>query len=34
VLGGMLLATVLGVVFVPVFFVLVERLGWSRKPER
>jgi multidrug efflux pump subunit AcrB len=33
VLGGMLLATVLGVLFVPVFFVVVERLGWKRKKE-
>ena len=32
VFGGMLLATILGVVFVPVFFVVVERMRAPRRP--
>jgi multidrug efflux pump subunit AcrB len=34
VLGGMLLATVLGVVFVPVYFVAVERIHWPGRRRR
>ena len=34
VFGGMLAATILGVVFVPVFFVIVERLPWTGSHER
>jgi hydrophobe/amphiphile efflux-1 (HAE1) family protein len=30
VFGGMIAATVLGVIFVPAFFVVVERMGWKR----
>jgi multidrug efflux pump len=33
VLGGMLSATLLGVFFVPVFFVLVRRPWWRRRAD-